>query len=84
MKMSSLTNFCGLCRKRESIPNVIQESVFAKAGARRFDQAQPVQKRSPIRNRGRFCRSKGRDASAAKNRFLNHVRYLPNLLDQKR
>ena len=63
-----------------NIPNVIQESVFGKAGARCFDQAQPVQKRSPIRNKGRFCRSKGRDASAAKNSFLNHVRYnLKNL-----
>ncbi len=45
---------------------MIQESVFGKACAQNFDQAQPVQKAPPIRNRGAFCRSKVWDAGAAK------------------
>jgi len=33
---------------------MIQESVFGKACAQNFDQAKPVQKWLPIRNRGHF------------------------------
>jgi hypothetical protein len=60
---------------KDAIPKMIQESTFGKACAQNFDQAQPVQKCPPIRNRGHFCRSKVWDAGAAKSRFLNHFRY---------
>ena len=57
------------------ISNVIQKFFFCKSGVRNFDQAKSMQKRSLIRNRGRFCRSKGQDVTAAKNQFLNRVPY---------
>ena len=57
------------------ILNVIQNLVFDKASAQNFDQAEPVQKQAPIRNRGCFCRSKLGDDGAVKNQLLNHVGY---------
>src|SRR5690242_16669373 len=54
---------------------MIQESVFGKACAQNFDQAQPVQKVLPIRNRGQFWQTESLGCRRSQNRFLNHFRY---------
>src|SRR5581483_1539418 len=54
---------------------MIQESAFGKACAQNFDQAQPMQKVPPIRNRGHFLQIESLGCRRSQNRFLNHFRY---------
>jgi hypothetical protein len=61
---------------------MIQESVFGCASIPQFRSA----KTAPISNRGPFLRRlrliKILGAGFAKNRFLNHFRYIPNVIQK--